>query len=490
MGLQTLHPRTLQSSDTLGTPPPFGTFLTVHTGQSLGTGFGQSVVSTSAVGDNVALLDPSDVYDINNPNAAQLTTQPLVASWRPGSGGGYPTNLAGENFDVSCCNQMLVLSQYQNPRFASSNGCIEGSAFSGIAKGTNSYKSILYETQALMRVSKAPLVVLFSTLTHGETDAVNGMSVATYQADVASMQANLESDLKALTLQSASIPMLVSQQNSSTASLTGPNNTALAQLAAAQSAPSKIIFVGPKYQYPYVDGVHLLEYRGYGEKCAEIANAVLYGSGWSPFWPTQIVRTGTSVALQFQVPVPPLVIDGTKTAPHTSGGLSMWAPGKGLEAYDAPQVVTGATNASPIVLTVPDASGYSNGQSVLVTGITGNTAANGVWTITVSGNNITLGGSVGNGTFGAGPGGAAIVNLITITAMTLNGPTGIALTLGRTPTSGLRIAAAHNADAGYNVPTGGFGTGRCTVIRDSDPFVGRSGLANFNWCPEFEVAVA
>lgn len=63
--------------------------------------------------------------------------------------------------------------------------------------------------------------------------------------------------------------------------------------------------------------------------------------------------------------------------------------------------ITGATNASPIVITTSAAHGYTTGQQVTVAYVTGNTAANGTWTITVtSATQFSLNGSVGNGTFG------------------------------------------------------------------------------------------
>jgi hypothetical protein len=67
--------------------------------------------------------------------------------------------------------------------------------------------------------------------------------------------------------------------------------------------------------------------------------------------------------------------------------------------------VTGATNASPIVITTPGTStGISNGNIVTVSGVVGNTAANGTWTVAnlaTGGGNTTfqLATSTGNGAF-------------------------------------------------------------------------------------------
>jgi hypothetical protein len=73
-----------------------------------------------------------------------------------------------------------------------------------------------------------------------------------------------------------------------------------------------------------------------------------------------------------------------------------------------PTTITGATNASPIVIT-DAAHGYVTGQQVQVAGVGGNTAANGTWTITViDGSHFSLNGSTGNGAYTSG-GTAALV---------------------------------------------------------------------------------
>jgi hypothetical protein len=65
--------------------------------------------------------------------------------------------------------------------------------------------------------------------------------------------------------------------------------------------------------------------------------------------------------------------------------------------------VTGATNASPIVITTGSAHGLSSGQIVTISGVTGNTAANNTWVITVvNSNQFSLNGSTGNGNYVSG----------------------------------------------------------------------------------------
>jgi hypothetical protein len=64
--------------------------------------------------------------------------------------------------------------------------------------------------------------------------------------------------------------------------------------------------------------------------------------------------------------------------------------------------VSAATNASPIAVTTAT-HGLTTGDTVYISGVTGNTAANGQWQVTVTGGTtFTLDGSTGNGTYGTG----------------------------------------------------------------------------------------
>ena len=63
--------------------------------------------------------------------------------------------------------------------------------------------------------------------------------------------------------------------------------------------------------------------------------------------------------------------------------------------------VSGATNATPIVITLAAGHGLKNNDRLALAGITGNTNANGEWTLAnVTATTATLLGSVGNGAFG------------------------------------------------------------------------------------------
>jgi hypothetical protein len=66
--------------------------------------------------------------------------------------------------------------------------------------------------------------------------------------------------------------------------------------------------------------------------------------------------------------------------------------------------ITGSTNATPIVVTFTAGHGLVTGKRIAIAAVTGNTAANGEWTLEFTGaNTARLLGSVGNGTHGGTP---------------------------------------------------------------------------------------
>jgi hypothetical protein len=67
--------------------------------------------------------------------------------------------------------------------------------------------------------------------------------------------------------------------------------------------------------------------------------------------------------------------------------------------FKGPVQVTGATNATPIVITAPDHR-FKMGEKVRIAGVIGNTSANGVYVITfVNNDSFSLNGSKGNGDY-------------------------------------------------------------------------------------------
>lgn len=85
-----------------------------------------------------------------------------------------------------------------------------------------------------------------------------------------------------------------------------------------------------------------------------------------------------------------------------TGNYEVWLGVSGAGISGTPRSITGATNASPIVIALAG-HGFVKGQKVVITGVGGNTAANGTWTVTVvDQDHFSLNGSVGNGAYTSG----------------------------------------------------------------------------------------
>lgn len=114
---------------------------------------------------------------------------------------------------------------------------------------------------------------------------------------------------------------------------------------------------------------------------------------------------GAGEATQLQV-----TVGGSSGLPNTNEwtiqavygpvtGSGNWDPTKTVSFYD---VVTNASNASPIVISAPKHD-LSNGESVVIDQVEGNTAANGTWTVAnVTPGTFELVGSRGNGNYTSG----------------------------------------------------------------------------------------
>jgi len=148
-------------------------------------------------------------------------------------------------------------------------------------------------------------------------------------------------------------------------------------------------------------------------------------------------------------------------APTSLGINGTWTSG----VLQATKSITGATNATPISVTCT-AHGYSTGDTVVITGDTGNTAANGTWEITVTGvNTFTLDGSSGNGT-SAGTRTVRLRNNTRITlgsAVTQNiastGPGRTAWTQSANVTATLSTTTKQHRDSDSIAIAAGFTTG-------------------------------
>ena len=344
----------------------------ISTGQSLSIGT-PPTLSTTEIYGNLALHDSSGVYDITNPGASTLSIGSSAGPIRPdGVNQQYPTNIYGEPPDYRLIDEISIFAAATG-KYSHMLDTIVGASgvgMTGIQKGgfAVSYAAAIYEVTAVHRLALAlgrTHSVGVVTLTHGEADANDQVPTATYASEVVALQANYETDTKALTGQSTHVPMIASQQSSNPPiGVSGINTTALALLVAEANAPGLVFVSGPKYQYTYnADNEHLpnVQYQLLGEKYAEVYWAIANGYGWKPLQPTGFAVAGTGsstiITITFAVPVGPIVFDSTAPHPHASGAYAAWANGRGFEVSTSggtPLTITSATIVgSTVVLAMP-----------------------------------------------------------------------------------------------------------------------------------------
>jgi hypothetical protein len=320
----------------------------IGTGQSLAIGQNATPVGlTQPRFNNLKLSLGTVTVPPFAPAAAGLSMVPLVEPIRPlntsGATVSYPNNIYGETPHTAMAIELASLAQAATGGdFVSVHTVVgeNGQRFSVIGKGATdngssgrAYAATLFEVAAIARLARAAgrsYGVSAILLTHGESDAGS----ATYEADMTALWSSYNTDLRALTGQTASIPMLVSQQHSLPSGAgTRPAST-LAQWRAGLDHPGDIICTGPKYQYTYTsDQLHLMAngYERLGEKYAQVFyERIVRGNDWQPLQPTGVSRAGAVITVTFHVPVPPLAWDAGLPMPHQSA-YTEWAQGRGFE---------------------------------------------------------------------------------------------------------------------------------------------------------------
>ena len=321
----------------------------VGTGQSLSVGASaDQPVTTTQPYSNLKLSLGSLVVPPWDPSSSALSMVPLVEPIRVygiyNPAGPYPGNIFGETPHSAMANQISSLVLAASGANYITVHTVVGETGKGIdclrktavdtGYSGRAYAATLFEVEAIKRlaaVAGKTYGVGGIIITHGESDSGN----TNYENELYTLWSDYNTDIKAITGQTQSIPLFTNQQNS--CGTTGTSFSTLVQWKVGLDYPGKIICVGPKYQYPYAtDGVHLVAegYRQLGEKHGQVYyEKVVLGRDWQPLQPTSVVRTSTRViTVNFNVPVAPLVWDSTMPAPNQSS-LTEWANGKGFEVY-------------------------------------------------------------------------------------------------------------------------------------------------------------
>lgn len=260
-------------------------------------------------------------------------------------------------------------------------------AYTGIMKGTGPYNDVIAQTTRLkalgdieVAATRAPAGVTRGAITraliliHGETDYNN----ASYAANLAQLQSDYETDIRAATLQVEPVPMIMTQLGSLRMWATAPdaagaNKSCLAQLAVSVSNP-KIFLACPTYQLSYVgDNIHYVNTskRLIGEYFEKAVRKVVHeGRDWVPLSPKPFAQwtIGTNtISIPFYVPIGPMAFDTTLVSDPGNKGFSYTdAAGRTITNVQ----ITGA-NSDTILITLSGAIGstalldyaYSNGTN-------------------------------------------------------------------------------------------------------------------------------
>jgi hypothetical protein len=226
------------------------------------------------------------------------------------------------------------------------NGVL-GATYQELKKGTVPYADSLQQVikardEALL--AGRPYVVDAMTVVHGESDYFAHTGTK-YEAYLAEWQRDFERDVRAITGQVQDVPLLTDQMSSMTFD-SAISSITLSQLSAAERHPGKVVLVGPKYQFDYVDPTHLrnTSYRWLGEYYGKVYKKVLIDKQpWTPLRPKTVWREGKVIRASFHVPVPPLVLDTKRVQSTPHYGFEYTDDSPNPPAIEKVELVSGDT---------------------------------------------------------------------------------------------------------------------------------------------------
>lgn len=237
--------------------------------------------------------------------------------------------LERETIKSAAANMLTHLSGALELRVVAHTAAASNRPYVDLKKGTAAHSRLIRQLDVSKRAVEGEgeqLRALAFMVVHGESDHVAGN--ARYAADLREWQADVEADMRATTGQIEAVPLFTDQIASWT---TYGERTSLiphAQLTASVVNMNRIFLVGPKYQFHYEDGKHLLssnlQWLGeyYGKAMARVFIA---GEPWRPLSPLEI-KVGEKkniVRAKFWVPHGPLVFDTTRVPAKEHMGFEL-----------------------------------------------------------------------------------------------------------------------------------------------------------------------
>lgn len=227
----------------------------------------------------------------------------------------------------------------------------------------------------------------------GENDLIVPTSYSTYRAALSQLQADAETDIKAITGQTHPAYLITYQLSWGIRNNSG---IALAQLDLAQKN-AKIFLATPTYHLPHAaDNIHLtaIGYKWIGAYFGRAYKALV--DGYEPQWlnPRSATVRGTEVRVRFDVPVGPMVLDSDKLAVTTDSGFKVMDDATAASIIsikiDGQDVVI-TLNATPVgAVKVRYALDYLGTGLVITNGASGNLRDSSPDVINISGVNRPL----------------------------------------------------------------------------------------------------
>ncbi len=328
----------------------------------LGPCFGQSLVNLATQGRNVDFSN----FSFTRPLTV-LTTSPATCQ----IGQVYFNSSAVPGANLFGCTATNVWSQFGPNYTFSAPLSLSGTTLS-LPKATSAIDGYLSHLDWNAFSSKQPAGNYLTGLTGDITAAGPGASVATL-ATVNSASGQCGDSTHVCQITSNSKGLVTSQ---TAVGIAGGGSLAVQNNGTAQGTASTINFA-TNMTATVSGGVATVSSSGTGGGAQSSTQLTDFATTFTPA--TATIAAGTW---------------GIGTATYSLPGIT--ATVNSLS-------VSGASNSSPITLTVSSTNGLHNGDTVMVSGVNGNTAANGTWAVVVdNGTQIDLQGSTGNGTYSSG----------------------------------------------------------------------------------------
>lgn len=285
----------------------------VVVGQSLCNGPSATpVLSTSQYGGNVMLTGNAynsttgamDMVPSPWPRIAHVESDQESPRW--GIGKGYR--------DVSSADTLVMAN------------CVGGFSYAEMAPGTEAWTNLQRGIESVC--ARSADAFRAAVAIHGERDHQLSTSRATYAANVAAWQQNIQAKVRAAGCGgAANVPLIVKQLSAWTSYGQATSLIHLAQYDAMKNGGGNIVIGTADYAaFPYlgIDGRHHTNVGScaMGVKLGRVAASVVADSSWRPLYPESVTRSGAKIVVTFHVPVPPLAIDTTLVSNPGSYGFT------------------------------------------------------------------------------------------------------------------------------------------------------------------------